>query len=219
MKSINSGGSVLYTIKPQDNAAAIAEGVSGEMSLRYLADESGGKYFEGSDPGIVIKNIKKTIAAYYELAFPMPPQLGDNFTLAVKCSREDVRVHNLTHTKRDKPYRQMEPVQKKIFALDAATGGGWSRMTGTVAAAKHKKVKQDKIECLLAVELPEEMKNHSLDIFLLDMDPNTEVVDMNFETVEVKEHLELKMNLPKNKKQFFVIIEPISLWCLYNEVK
>ncbi|MCX6583569.1 MAG: hypothetical protein NT166_25630 [Candidatus Aminicenantes bacterium] len=219
VRAVNTGGSVLYAINPQDNAAAIAEGVSGEMSLRYLADESGGKYFEGSDPGIVIKNIKRTIAAYYELAFPVPPQLGDNFTLTVKCSRKDVRIHTLTHTERNKSYPEMEPVQKKIFALDVATGGGWSRMTGTVAAAKYKKVKQEKGECVLAVELPEEMKNHPLDIFQIYSDPNTEVVDMNFETREVKEHLELKMNLPKNKKQFFVIIEPTSLWCLYNEVK
>ncbi len=218
VKAINNGGSVLYTINPQDNPAAIAEGVSGEMSLRYLADESGGKYFEGSDPGIVIKNIKKTIAAYYEVAFPIPPQLGDNFSLAVKCSRKDVRVHTLTHTERNKPYREMEPVQKKIFALDVATGGGWSRMTGTVAAAKYKKVKQEKNECVLSVELPEEMTNHTLDIFQLYSDPNTEVVDMNFETREVKEQLELKMNLQRSKKQFFVIIEPTSLWSLYNEV-
>lgn len=42
---------------------------------------------------------------------------------------------------------------------------------------------------------------------------------LKLETGEVKENLELKMNLQKNKKQFFVIIEHISLWCLYNEVK
>ncbi|MCX6579948.1 MAG: hypothetical protein NT166_07155 [Candidatus Aminicenantes bacterium] len=218
VRAVNTGGSVLYTINPQDNAAAIAEGVSGEMSLRNLAEESGGKYFEGSDPGIVIKNIKKTIAAYYELVFPIPPQLGDNITLTVKCSRKDARLHTLTHTERNKPYQKMAPMQKKIFALDVATGGGWSRMTGTVAAAKYNKVKQEKNECVLAVELPGEMINLKLDIFLLDIDPDTEV-DMNFETREVKGRLELKMNLQKNKKQFFVIIKPISLWCLYNEVK
>lgn len=167
---------------------------------------------------MIIKNIKRSTAAYYEIAFSIPSQLGDNFTLAVKCSRKDVQVHTLIHSERNKPYQKMDPLQKKIFALDVATSGSWSRMTAQVMNANFKQLKQEKDECVLAVELPEEMKNHSLDIFLLYIDPKSEAADINFETREVKGDLELKISPRKNKKRLFVIIEPVTSWCLYNSL-
>ena len=112
----------------------------------------------------------------------------------------------------------MDPLQKKIFALDVATSGSWSRMTAQVMNANFKQLKQEKDECVLAVELPEEMKNHSLDIFLLYIDPKSEAADINFETREVKGDLELKISPRKNKKRLFVIIEPVTSWCLYNSL-
>jgi VWFA-related protein len=219
VKAVNHGGSVVYTINPQHIERSLDEGVSGEMSLRYLADESGGKYFAGSDVEKIIKRIKKTTAAYYELAFHIPAQLGDNLELTIKCKRKDVKVHTLSHSERNRPYHQMEPVQKKIFALNVVSGGSWSRLLGRVMEAKFKIIKKEKNQYCLNVELPGEMKNRNLDVCLLYLEPTTEAVDMDFETIKANESLELKFLRKKNKRQFFVIIDPTIPYCIYNRIK
>jgi VWFA-related protein len=219
VKAVNQGGSVLYTINPQNIEKSIDQGASGEMSLRYLASESGGEYFAGSDTDKIIKRIKKTTAAYYELAFHIPAQLGDNLELTIKCKRKDVRVHTLSHSERNRPYHKMEPVQKKIFALNVVTGGSWSRMVAMVTKAKIKKIKKEKGLYNVNVELPAEMKNRNLDVCLLYLGPTTEAVDMDFETIKVKESLDLKIPRMKNKRQFFVIIDPTIPYCIYNRIK
>lgn len=218
IKAVNQGGSVLYTINPQSITKSVDRGASGDMSLSFLAGESGGKYFSGSDTGKIIKRIKKTTAAYYELAFPVNSELGEQLRLTIKCKRKDVRVHTLNHSERNRPYHLMEPVQKKILALNVATGGGWSRMLGTVTKAAFKIIKKEKTQYSFTVELPMEMKNRNLDVCLLYINPATEAVDMTFETVTAAESLELKINRKKNKKQFFVIIEPNTPHCIYNEI-
>lgn len=218
IKAVNQGGSVLYTVNPQSITKSVDQGASGDMSLSFLAGESGGKYFSGSDTGKILERIKKTTAAYYELAFLVAPQLGDQLQLTIKCKRKNVRVHTLNHSERNRPYRLMEPVQKKIFALNVATGGSWSRMLGIVAKTSFKKIKKEKTHYSINVELPMEMQNHDLDVCLLYIDPATEAVDMTFETVSAAESLELKINRKKNKKQFFIVIEPNTPYCIYNEV-
>lgn len=219
VKAVNQGGTVLYTINPQSIEKSIDQGASGEMSLRYLADESGGKYFAGSDTKKIIKRIKKTTAAYYELAFHIPAQLGDKLELTIKCRRKDVKIHTLSHSERNRPYHQMDPVQKKIFALNVVTGGSWSRMVAMVTKAETKKIKKEKGLYSVNVELPAEMKNRNLDICLLYIDPATEAADMDFETMKVNGSLELKIPRKKNKRQFFVIIEPTTPYCIYNKIK
>jgi len=218
IKAVNQGGSVLYTINPQSITKSVDQGDSGDMSLSFLAGESGGKYFSGSDTGKILERIKKTTAAYYELAFPVNPQLGDQLQLTIKCKRKDVRVHTLNHSERNRPYHLMEPVQKKIFALNVATGGSWSRMLGIVTKAAFKRIKKEKTHYFINVELPVEMKNRNLDVCLLYIDPTTGAVDMTFETAISTESLELKISRRKNKKQFFVVIEPNTPYCLYSEV-
>lgn len=219
IKAVNQGGSVLYTINPQSITKSVDQGDSGDMSLSFLAGESGGKYFSGSDTKKIIERIKKTTAAYYELAFPVDPQLGDQLQLTIKCKRKDVRVHTLNHSERNRPYHLMEPVQKKIFALNVATGGSWSRMLGPVTKASFKRIKEEKTHYSINVVLPMEMQNRNLDVFLLYIDPAAEGVDMTFGTVNAAGSLELEINRRKNKRQFFVVIEPDTPYCIYNEVR
>ncbi|MCP5105426.1 MAG: hypothetical protein GY950_18705, partial [bacterium] len=53
VQAINQGGSVLYTINP--SKVLHDDEASGEMSLKYLARESGGRYIGGTDTKKVIK--------------------------------------------------------------------------------------------------------------------------------------------------------------------
>ena len=146
VKAVNHGGSVLYTINPQDIIKSVDKGATGEMSLGYLARESGGKYFAGSDVEKIVKSIKKTTAAYYELSFDFKPRLNEKLDLVVKCNRKGIRVHTLVQFEPNKPFIKMELVQKKLFALNIVTGGSWSRMVGNVTKIKARNIKKEKIK-------------------------------------------------------------------------
>lgn len=217
VNAVNRGGSVLYTINPQNIIQSVEEGDSGEMSLRYLAGESGGKYFTGSDVEKIINGIEKATAAYYELAFYIPPRLGNNLEFEVKCKRKGIRVHTLTHSERSIPYHKMDMLQKKVFAHNITTGGSWSRMLGIVTKAETETIKE-KNNYIVTVKLPDSMRNRLLDVWLLYIHTTDNKVEMNFESLKAVECLELNVKRFKGKKHFVVIIEPIETICLYFQL-
>ncbi len=217
--SINKGGSVLYTINPRRSNDTNEDDTVGEMSLRTLADEGGGKYFAGSVPAKVVEKIKKTTAAYYELFYAPTVQMGGNMTIRVRCKRKGVKIHTLHHTERNKPYRLMERVQKKIFALNVVTGGTWSRMVGKVARVKYKRASAPGKERRIAVSIPKNLRSKPLDLFQITMDPKTQHTDMVLKTLENTAKAEYQYTPVKGKLHYFAIIEPESSVCMYNQLK
>ncbi len=218
VKSINYGGSVLYTINPRKIDDTNEEGKSGEMSLRYLASESGGKYFAGSDPEEIVKRIKKSTAAYYEMAFYTDPENGQELQIDLRCKRKGIRLYTSNYAEGSCSYSEMDPIQKKMFALNVVSGGNWSRTLGKIRRVTHKKIKNgDKNTFTLTVPLPNEMKNKKLEMFLIHMDTKTQRVNMDILEKEAKDWINLTIEPRKNKKQFFVIIEPSETYCIYNK--
>ncbi|MCP4216562.1 MAG: hypothetical protein GY765_18065, partial [bacterium] len=174
---VNDGGSVLYTINPQPinfkNTSDIFN--SGEIGLRFMADESGGKYFAGQKLDTVVKQITKSTAAYYELAFS--PQFSDagKQLLEIKCKRKGVKVYTPRHKEKAHSYRMMSDVEKKLFALNIVSGGNWSRMVSKVERTGFKKIKINKrgdanFQLLKLTGVPEAMKKSKVDLFILCID-------------------------------------------------
>jgi hypothetical protein len=215
VKSINKGGSVLYTINPRYGDDINDRNASGEMSLRYLASESGGKYFAGSKPTKIIERIKKTTAAYYEVFYTVQPDMGNNMNIRIECQREGINIHSLIHTETNRPYNRMEAVQKKLFALNVANNGNWSRIVGKVMKAKYRNnTRAD--QYTLQIPIPKVMQNQKLDIFSIRMDPKTQKTAIDVISRDVKTLLNLNIKKQKGKKQFFVVIEPQTPYCIYN---
>ncbi|MCP5108567.1 MAG: hypothetical protein GY950_34600 [bacterium] len=219
VKSINNGGSVLYTINPRRTNDINDREASGEMSLRYLAGESGGKYFAGSKPAKIVQRVKKTTAAYYELFYNILPGMGSDMTVRIECTRKNVRVHSLNHTERNRPYHRMPAVQKKLFAFNVITKGNWSRIVGKVMKVKYKKVNSKKEKLLtLRVPLPKVMQNRKVDMFSIRVDPKTQKTVVDVVSSNVKDVVNLKIKPRKDKNQYFVIIEPTTPHCIYNKI-
>jgi hypothetical protein len=219
VKSINSGGSVLYTINPRRTDDVNDDEASGEMSLRYMAGESGGKYFAGSKPEKIVERVKKTTAAYYEIFYSLLPDMGADMSLRVECSRKDVRVHSLIHTERNRTYQNMETVQKKLFALNVVTNGSWSRIVGKIMKIKFKKSGSSKKELMtIRVPLPKVMQNHKIDMFSIHMDPKTQKTAIDLVESQATDVVNLKIKNRKDENQFFVIIEPTTPYCIYNRI-
>ena len=220
VKAMNEGGSVLYTINP--GKFRHDEEASGEMSLKYLAHESGGQYIAGSDAEKIVKKVKKTTAAYYELAFAATPELGKNIDLQITCKRAGVKVNTFKQTERTKPYYRMDPVGKKLFALNMVTGGSWSRMMGKVVRIKYRMLRNEKsgdeTYVMIEVPLPKKMKDRELDMFLVQLEPKTKKVHIEMLIQAVKDRANFIIRKKDNTKEFFVIIEPVFAYCVYNQV-
>jgi len=221
VQAINEGGSVLYTVNPgkmeRDDEA------SGEMSMRYLAHESGGQYIAGRDTKKLVKRVKDATAAYYELAFVPTPDLDKRIELNLTCKRKGVKVNSFKQTTRSQPYFRMEPVEKKLFALNMVTGGSWSRIMGKVVRIKYKKymAKQavnNETPAKLEIPLPLKMQGRELDIFAIRIDPQTKKADIQLSTHKLNEKAELIINEQKDKQGYFVIIEPVFAYCVYNQI-
>jgi VWFA-related protein len=221
VKSINYGGSVIHTINPKRIDDTNDAGVSGDMSLRYLADASGGKYFAGSNPDEIAKRIKKTTSAYYEMVFYIDPEMGSQLQLDIKCKRQGVRVYTTNYAEGGRYYRDMDPVQKKMFALNVVNGGSWSRNNGKVMRIRYRKStnkeNHKKNFFTLDVPLPNQMKNKKLEIFLIQRDPKTNQIDMSMVNKKAKNWVKIKIKNNKGKERFFVIIEPLDTYCIYNK--
>ncbi|HLP46699.1 MAG TPA: hypothetical protein VK469_12155 [Candidatus Kapabacteria bacterium] len=219
VKSINNGGSVLYTINPRRGDDVNDSEASGEMSLRYMAGESGGKYFAGSKPENIVERVKKTTTAYYELFYPLLADMGADMTLRVESKRKDVLIHSLIHTERNRPYLQMEPVQKKLFALNVVTNGNWSRIVGKVMKTKFKKSGSSKDDLMtIQVPLPNVMQNCKVDMFSIRVDPKTQTTAVDLVENQAADVVNLKLKNRKDVNQFFVIIEPNTPYCIYNQI-
>jgi VWFA-related protein len=221
VKAINEGGSVLYTVNPErfqhDSEA------SGEMSMRFLAQESGGEYIAGSDVHKIIKTLKKTTAAYYELVFSPSADLdAKEIDIEVKCKRKGVIINTFKKTERNHPYFKMEQVEKKLFALNMVTGGSWSRMMGKVVRIKYNRLRSEKIDdetvTMIEIPLPDKMKSRSLDIFAIKVDSETKKVNIELINHKAKDRVNLIVKQKPKTREFFVIIEPVFAYCIYNQL-
>lgn len=222
VEAINQGGSVLYTINPgkfeHDDEA------SGAMSLRFLAHESGGEYIAGSDVNKVVKNVKRTTAAYYELVFTPTADLGhQDIDIEVKCKRPGVTVNTFKKTERARPYFKMEPVEKKLFAFNMVTGGSWSRLMGKVVRIQYRGLRNEKvgdeIATMIEIPLPGKMKDRNLDIFAIQLNRETKKANIEFLTYKAKDRVNLIVKKRPETMEFFVIIEPVFAYCIYNQIK
>jgi len=219
VKAVNYGGSVFYPINPSRINDTNDENVMGEMSLRYLASEGGGEYFTGSDPMEIVKNINRTTAAYYELIITLSQEMPPNMKVDVTCNRDGIRIHSLNHIQKNYRYDLMAPMEKKVFAMNVVSGGSWSRTMCRVMKVPYKKEveKGDQQHLTVVIPIPNQMKNRSLDMFQIDVDPRTEEADMNFIRQEVTNLAKVRIKPRPDKRQYLVFVEPEDNYCIYTE--
>ena len=185
---------------------------------------SGGAFFIDPDIDTMVTSIKKTTAAYYEVVFMQKEEMKKRQRILIKSKRKDIVIHTLNYTEAEKEYKKMEKMQKKVFAINVATEGSWSRMVGQVRRTRYKKLQKEKkgksTFYKIEVPIPEDIRNKHADIFLLRFDKSYEHADINYinQTLKEKEVLEIKSKKGK-KLLYFVIIEPESTHTIYNQVR
>ena len=220
-KVINFGGSILNVINPSKIQLMDYDYYSGKQSLKYLAEESGGKYFGGSDVNKIIKRVNMSTAAYYELTFITDGLDKEKMKIKINCKKPGIKIHSIVHCAKNVPYSKMKQLQKKLFALNIITEGSWSRMVGKVDKIKFKQLKsKDKMVRKIIIRIPKTMINKSSDIYSIHLDPVSMQANIEISNRKLNEEETLKVNISdKQRKHFFVIIEPTSIASLYNYVK
>lgn len=218
-RAINAGGSVLYAIDPAPLKDYDDSDESGRMSLMFLAGESGGKYFTGRNTDGVVRQVRKTTAAYYEIFFTFDSKILEKMEIRLECKREGVRLHSLNHAERDREYRNMGAVQKKIFGLNLVTGGEWSRMVGKVVRVKYNKSSKANNAETVTLRMPEKLRGVPVDVFVFYIEPKTQKVDVSFAEVQGNDPLHLTVKKAEGRDRYFAVIEPVNTYCIYNKVE
>lgn len=220
--AVNEGGSLLHLINSARIETQAMSPYSGKEGLRFMADTSGGKYFGGSKVENIVKQIKQSSAAYYELIFYPKTEEVKKFQIRIDCTRKGVKINTIKYLELDKPYERMELAQKKLFVLNVVNGGSWSRMSGKVRLAKFSRVeegvKREESYHRIRVPLPMEIQNQDLDVYLVDIDSMTLKASFALSTQKATDFVELETHLTKNSNYYFVIIEPSRTFCLYNQI-
>ena len=221
-RAINEGGSVLVSINPQKLTTSDDEETSGKESLQYLAGESGGRYFAGLDTQHVVKRIKQTTSAYYELFFAIDESAGQSLSIKLKSKRKGVRINTVRHNEKELPYAAMPRMQKQLFVLDIINGGMWSRMAATVGKPDYVEIdnKQKNGKALKTIEilLPVQMRDKKLDIYTLQMDAVTKYADIKSDSRIVGDNARIQLEILWNRIPYFAVVEPDTTLCIYNRV-
>ena len=214
--NINKGGSVLFLINP------IPETYKNKRAVSIMSKISNARYIHGSDVDDVLKQVKNNTAAYYELAFYITPELGENFLIKMECKRKGVKINTLGYGEKPRPYAEMEEPQKKLFALNVVLGGSWSRMAGKVQRVGCQKLEETPKKKItikkINVNIVKEMQDRKLDIFVLNVDPVTLKADIDLFQQEVGEKETIEVEAQPGRKQYIVIVEPEKSHCIYTQV-
>lgn len=235
IKAINEGGCVFNVIYPgrrttlNDVTQRFMTSLmfmrnTSEWMLKYIGIGSGGAFYNAPNIKDLVTSVKKTTAAYYELAVVGDPGAKEKQRVVVKTKRKGIVLHTLNYSEKEKEYKEMKLVQKKVFAINVASGGTWSRMVAKVQKTKYKKLSKQKekggVSYKIEVPIPEELQNKKTDIYLLRFDKNYAHTDINHYTNTLGQTEEVEISSTKGKKLlYFVIIEPESTYTVYGQVK
>lgn len=214
---INDSGTILYVVNSFVELPGLYAQASGEDMLKQLAQGGNGKYFSGKSVQKIATQIHNSTAAYYELAFA--PNGNNGMAIEINCKRPGVKIFSVSHTEKARPYREMKKLQKRLFALNVVTRGTWSRMVGEVGVVPVAKTNNYAKKMVgVEVQLPEKMRNRNLDIYTINLDPQTMKADFEAKSVSAGETIEIKGKQKNKRKLFFVIIDPKTTTCIYNKM-
>ncbi|UCH95316.1 MAG: hypothetical protein JSV88_00335 [Candidatus Aminicenantes bacterium] len=218
-KAINYGGCMFYLVNPLKQKYP-----TGGTGLKFMADEVGGKFITGTSTEDIVKKVKKSTSAYYELAFYLEKKPDKKNRIQLKCQRKGIELITINYSERSTPYHEMKPLEKKLFALNVVNGGSWSRMVARVGKVNYKTLSNDREQSknhqlkTIEITIPPTIRNRQLDFFLVNIDPKTQKANIGMTGKRVGKTETLRFQARANRKQYFVIIEPYQPFCIYNQV-
>lgn len=166
MSTVRKAPMVDRNIEPTSQFNTV-EDISGEISLRYLAEESGGKYVEGLDQQVV-ETLENMHRAYYEISFPDIEGLkGNKRDIIVKPKRKGISIHTLRSLEKTKSYAKMRRLEKELFIINLASLNPMLKKQMPYQHARVTKMKTGDSEVVYTVKLPKNFLDKELDFYKL----------------------------------------------------
>lgn len=201
----------------ENRTSSLGPGSSGQESMQFLAEQSGGKYLEGSKQEIV-KRLKSIHRAYYEIYFP---DIADDKKVTrdikITTTRKGITVISVRSAEAKKDYADMSTVEKELLALNLVMGNPLIKRSITPYNAVIEKKKVSKTAISYTLRLPDSFREKPLDLYKIMFNPHKEdepVKAIKKEKVETGgESLTIRFDfsspLEKNMlRAYVVLVEP-----------
>lgn len=205
---LSRSGTVLFIIDGGGyNDSRFAVG-SGKESLKFLAKESGGKYFKGTKKKVV-ESIQNVHRAYYEIAFPDLAEFkGNTRDIIVKAKKKGIRIHTLKTLEKSKTYAEMNQIEREVLALNLIQGNPLTRTLLTSRGIKIEKTTKNENKMSFQVIIPGDFLHNRVDVLKVRLnnktgEPVVERQSTIFKTNKTKITFD---NLSKNTSTYFAII-------------
>ncbi|MGD2089776.1 MAG: hypothetical protein PVH61_26615 [Candidatus Aminicenantes bacterium] len=203
---LGRSGAVLFIINPFGVLVADRANISGEDSLRFLSQKSGGKYLEGSDKKLMAK-IESLNRAYYELAFPAVPKSKQGILrISLHPKRKDIEVHTLKTTEKSRQYSQMKTMEQEVLALNLVSGNPLYKIDVSSQPAEIIKESRKKKRTTYQVNIPDGFLNRSLDLYKVWTNPSDIRVEKESLRANKKRIKITFKNVNPNDETFFALI-------------
>lgn len=138
---------------------------SGEDSLRYLAEESGGKYLEGVKETI-IQTLNNMHRSYYEISFPDTDGIsGITRKISIKPVRKGITVHTLHSLEKSKKYTQLSRLEQELLALNLISRNSLLKSRIDITHARVTKMDANENGVTYTVKLPVDFLRKKLDLY------------------------------------------------------
>ncbi len=122
-RRLNTSGAVLFLVNPSGTGGDARTRASGERSLRILAGESGGRYFEGAKKEIS-RQVNSLEAGYYEISFRDGPEYkGEALDFEVRCRRAEVEILTVRKLGRKNEFSALTDLEKEVLVLNILNKG------------------------------------------------------------------------------------------------
>lgn len=217
MSSVRKAPMVDRNIEPISQFNTVNE-ISGENSLHYLAEESGGKYVEGREQSVVqaLENIHR---AYYEISFPDIEGLkGNKRDIVIKPKRSSVSIHTLRSLEKTKSYAKMRRLEKQLFIINLASLNPMLKRQMHFQHARVTKMKTGPDKVIYTVKIPKHFVGKQLDFYKLWVrgdNASAQTVNQLEKAALLPQKRKIILRFPlegKNKGSmpYFVLVDPVG---------
>ncbi|GEM_PF-3217781 len=163
-RHFNRNGSLLFLINPSGTRLDLHDQDSGEQSLRILAEETGGRYFDGPEQEIA-REIASMESGYYEISFPDSAEFqGPDMDFILRPKNPDLRIYTVKTVSRGKEYSQLTGLEKEVLVLNLLDRGPYAQTGLNVIEADYRVEKKGGLLTYL-VRLPSELDRSEWEIF------------------------------------------------------
>jgi len=153
---LNKSGALLFLVNPAGTRIDEMDKDSGEESLRILANESGGRYFEGAEKDIS-QQVNSMESGYYEISFPDKPEYeGQELNFEIRSNKPDVQIFTVRKVGREKSYAAMSEIEREVMIMNVLNQGPFSQ-TGQAVSFVPADSLLDGDSLVCEVRLPEEI--------------------------------------------------------------